>query len=140
MESVTQCPWWTTRPQGKLLGYLHPSHCLGLNSLLLHPCYHATLENAPDRLYHGIFSSSFQTPLYMNIPKGYKVPKDGNNQPLVLWLLRNIYGQTQGPKVWGDCPHKALVKAKRQVDTCLYYRHNLSFLLCMDDCLLFESI
>ena len=75
MESVTQCPWWTTCPQGKLLGYLHPSHCLGLNSLLLHPCYHATLENAPDRLYHGIISSSYSNCFIYEYPKGVQSPQ-----------------------------------------------------------------
>ena len=52
-----------------------------------------------------------QTPLYMNIPKGYKTPKDENNKPMVLKLVRNIYGQKQGPKVWGDFLHQGLTKA-----------------------------
>ena len=80
-----------------------------------------------------------QTPLYMNIPKGYKTPKDDNNRPMVLKLIRNIYGQKQGPKVWGDFLHQGLTKAsfeQSKVDPCLYYREGLIFLVYIDDCLL----
>ena len=80
-----------------------------------------------------------QTPLYMNIPKGYKTPKDNNNRPMVLKLIRNIYGQKQGPKVWGDFLHQELTKAsfeQSKVDPCLYYRIGLIFLVYIDDCLL----
>ena len=83
-----------------------------------------------------------QTPLYMNIPKGYKTPKDENNRPMVLKLVRNIYGQKQGPKVWGDFLHQGLTKAsftQSQVDTCLYYRPGLIFLVYIDDCLLLSA-
>ena len=70
-----------------------------------------------------------QMPLYMNIPKGYKTPKDDNNRPMVLKLIRN--GQKQGPKVWGDFLHQGLTRAsfkQSQVDPCLYYREGLIFL------------
>ena len=80
-----------------------------------------------------------QTPLYMNIPKGYKTPKDNNNRPMVLKLIRNIYGQKQGPKVWGDFLHQGLSKAsfeQSKIDPCLYYRPGLIFLVYIDDCLL----
>ena len=80
-----------------------------------------------------------QTPLYMNIPKGYKTPKDENNHPMVLKLIQNIYGQKQGPKVWGDFLHQGLTKAsfeQSKVDPCLYYREGLIFLVYIDDCLL----
>ena len=83
-----------------------------------------------------------QTPLYMNIPKGYKTPKDKNNRPMVLKLVRNIYGQKQGPKVWGDFLHQGLTKAsfkQSQVDPCLYYHPGLIFLVYIDDCLLLSS-
>ena len=69
--------------------------------------------------------ASIQTPLYMNIPKGYKTPKNEYNSPMVLKLVRNIYGQKQGPNVWGDFLHQELTKAsfeQSKVDPCLYYR------------------
>ena len=75
----------------------------------------------------------------MNIPKGYKTPKDENNRPMVLKLIRNIYGQKQGPKVWGNFLHQRLAKAsfeQSKVDPCLYYREGLIFLVYIDDCLL----
>ena len=83
-----------------------------------------------------------QTPLYMHIPKGYKTPKDENNHPMVLKLIRNIYGQKQGPKVWGDFLHQGLTKAsfeQSKIDPCLYYREGLIFLVYIDDCLLLSS-
>ena len=83
-----------------------------------------------------------QTPLYMNIPKWYKTPKDKNNRPMVLKLVHNIYGQKQGLKVWGDFLHQGLTKAlftQSQVDPCLYYHPGLIFLIYIDDCLLLSS-
>ena len=83
-----------------------------------------------------------QTLLYMNIPKGYKTPKDENSHPMVLKLIQNIYGQKQGPKVWGDFLHQGLTKAsfkQSQVDPCLYYRPGLIFLVYIDDCLLLST-
>ena len=80
-----------------------------------------------------------QTPLYMSIPKGYKTPKDDHHRPMVLKLIRNIYRQKQGPKVWGDFLHQGLTKAafeQSKVDPCLYYREGLIFLVYIDDCLL----
>ena len=66
-------------------------------------------------------------------------PKDDNNRPMVLKLIRNIYGQKQGHKVWGDFLHRGLTKAsfeQSKVDPCLYYREGLIFLVYLDDCLL----
>ena len=83
-----------------------------------------------------------QTPLYMNIPKGYKTPMDDNNCPMVLKLFCNIYGQNQGPKVWGHFLHQGLTKAsfkQSQVDPCLYYSQGLIFLVYIDDCLLLSA-
>ena len=39
-----------------------------------------------------------QTPLYMNIHKGYIIPRDQQNHPMVLKLLHNIYGQKKVPR------------------------------------------
>ena len=83
-----------------------------------------------------------QTLLHMNIPKGYKTPKDQNNHPMVLKLICNIYEQKQGPKVWGDFLHQGLIKAsfkQSQVDPCLYYHPSLIFLVYIDDCLLLSA-
>ena len=83
-----------------------------------------------------------QTPLYMNIPKGYKTPKDQNNHPVVLKLIRNIYRQKQGPKVWGDFLHQGVARVsfkESQVDPCLYYHPGLIFLVYIDDCLLLSA-
>ena len=86
--------------------------------------------------------AQIQTLLYMNIPKGYKTPKDQNNHPMVLKLICNTYRQKQGPKVWGDFLHHGLTKAsfkQSQVDPCLYYCPSLIFLVYIDDCLLLSA-
>ena len=49
----------------------------------------------------------------MKIPKD-TTPRDKHNQPMVLKLIQNIYGQKQGPKVWGDFLHVGLSKAHFQ--------------------------
>ena len=61
---------------------------------------------------------------------------------MVLKLIRNIYEQKQGPKVWGDLFHQGLTKAffkQRQVDPCLYYHPGPTFLDYIDDCLLLST-
>ena len=58
----------------------------------------------------GFPQAPIQTPLYKNIQNGYKTPKEKNNCPMVLKLICNIYGQKQGPKVWGDFLHNRLMK------------------------------
>ena len=75
---------------------------------LLHSINNSTLKKS-------IFVMAFpqapiQTPLNMNTPKEYKTPKDQNNHPMVLKLIHNIYGQKQGPKVWGDFLHQGLTR------------------------------
>ena len=78
----------------------------------------------------------------MNIPKGYKTPKDANTHPMVLKLICNIYRQKQGPKVWGDFLHQGLTKVsfkQSQVNPCLYYCQGLIFLVYIDDCLLLST-
>ena len=108
---------------------------------LFHPIHNTRLKNTTIGFHHGL-QAPIQTPLYMNIPKGYKTPKDENNRPMVLKLVRNVYGQKQGPKVWGDFLHRGLTKAsftQSQVDPCLYYRPGLIFLVYIDDCLLLSS-
>ncbi|KAL7561622.1 hypothetical protein ACA910_001490 [Epithemia clementina (nom. ined.)] len=62
-----------------------------------------------------------EVPLFMNIPKGYRL-KDANPQTHVLRLLKNIYGQKQGPRVWNkylDQGLKELGFTPSVLDPCL---------------------
>ena len=73
------------------------------------------------------------------------MPKDKNNRPmeLNLKLTCNIYGQKQGPKVWGDFLHNRVMKAhfkQSQVDPCLYYCPGIIFLVYIDSCLLISPM
>ena len=61
----------------------------------------------------------------------------------MLKLIHNIYGQKQGPKVWGDFLHNGLTKApfkQSQVDPCLYFCPGIIFLEYIDDCLLISPM
>ena len=62
---------------------------------------------------------------------------------MVQKLICNIYGQKQGPKVWGDFLHYGLMKAhfkQGQVDPCLYLHPGIIFLVYIDDCLLISPM
>ncbi|KAL7557091.1 hypothetical protein ACA910_011910 [Epithemia clementina (nom. ined.)] len=81
-----------------------------------------------------------EVPLFMNIPKGYRL-KDASPQTHVLRLLKNIYGQKQGPRVWNkylDQGLKELGFTPSAIDPCLYYGDQVMMLVYIDDCLLFS--
>ncbi|KAL7563769.1 hypothetical protein ACA910_020453 [Epithemia clementina (nom. ined.)] len=81
-----------------------------------------------------------EVPLFMNIPKGYRL-KDASTQTHVLRLLKNIYGQKQGPRVWNrylDQGLKEIGFSPSAIDPCLYYGDQVMMLIYIDDCLLFS--
>ncbi|KAL7564554.1 hypothetical protein ACA910_013955 [Epithemia clementina (nom. ined.)] len=81
-----------------------------------------------------------EVPLFMTIPKGYRL-KDTSPQTHVLRLLKNIYGQKQGPRVWNrylDQGLKELGFLPSAIDSCLYYGNQVMMLVYIDDCLLFS--
>ena len=71
-------------------------------SFILKPCtghtspqYHVIILQWKTQQLEFIMAfpqAPIQTPLYMNIPKGCKIPRDQQNHPMVLKLLHNIYG------------------------------------------------
>jgi hypothetical protein len=81
-----------------------------------------------------------EVPLYMKIPPGY-TPMKGTSKNRVLRLLRNLYGQKQGPRVWNQYLEKGLRKIgfrRSQVCPCLFFRGNVALIIYVDDCILFS--
>ena len=107
--------------------------------ILLYPLYQTGLEDTTIGFHHGLPTGDHSNATVYEHSKGIQTPKDDNNRPMVLKLIRNIYGEKQGPKVWGDFLHQGLSRVsfkQSQVDPCLYYREGLIVLVYIDDCVL----
>lgn len=81
-----------------------------------------------------------EVPLYMKIPPGYQT-QQGNPRNRVLKLLRNLYGQKQGPRVWNRYLEKSLRELgfeQSKIFPCLFYRRDVAMLIYVDDCILFS--
>jgi hypothetical protein len=75
-----------------------------------------------------------QTPLYMEIPKGFEI--NGSSKNHVLKLLRNIYGQKQAGRVWNEFLTQGLLKigfVQSQYDMCLLWRKSCTLVIYTDD-------
>ena len=77
--------------------------------------------------------------LYMKVPKGFEIPGDDPNNPYVLKIRKNIYGQKQAGRVW----NKHLVRKLKSVgfkqsaiDECVFYRGKSIYVLYTDDSIL----
>lgn len=82
-----------------------------------------------------------EVPLYMDVPRGYNVPKGGNNKDYCLKVKKNLYGQRQAGRVWNQFLHKGLIAAdfiQSDVDPCLYFRGSTILLIYVDDCLIID--
>ena len=78
--------------------------------------------------------------MYMEFPRGFKVPGGVDRKDIVLKLHRNLYGQKQAGHVWYEYLRKQLVtKAgfiQSKHDECLFYRGNVMYVLYIDDSIL----
>ena len=73
--------------------------------------------------------------MYMELPRGIET-KYGKQHTHVLKLLKNLYGQKQAGRVWGDHRDKGLKDIgfkKSIVDPCLSYRDGVLFGVFVDD-------
>jgi hypothetical protein len=73
-------------------------------------------------------------PLYLELPPGYSV----QGQDKVYKVTKSLYGDVRAAKLWYKHLSNALVgdtmKMKKSViDSCLYYRDNLTFIHYVDD-------
>ena len=76
--------------------------------------------------------------LYMQVPKGYNLPKEKKGTH-ILKILRNIYGQKQVGRVW----NKHLVRKLQEisfkqsaVDECVFYHGSAIYILYTNDSIL----
>jgi hypothetical protein len=77
--------------------------------------------------------------MYMEIPRGFKLPRGQNPKDYTLKLRRNLYGSKQASRVWSQYLAKGL-KARgfvqSGIDECVFYRGKLILMVYVDDCIL----
>ena len=74
--------------------------------------------------------------MYMEIPRGFRMPEHQDKRDYCLKLKKNLYGQKQAGRIWNKHLHKGLIATgfkQSQVDECLYYRGTTVFLVYVDD-------
>ena len=78
--------------------------------------------------------------MYMEFPRGFKVPGGVDRKDNVLKLHRNLYGQKQAGHVWYEYLHKWLVTkagfVQSKHDECLFNRGNVMYALYIDNSIL----
>jgi hypothetical protein len=79
--------------------------------------------------------------MYMQLPSSIET-KHGNSKDYVLKLLANQYGQKQAGCIWNQY---MVVKLREigfqqsQIDECIFYRHDVIFIVYVDDGLFFGT-
>ena len=78
--------------------------------------------------------------MYMEFPRGFKVPGGVDRKDVVLKLHHNLYRQKQAGRVWYEYLCKWLVTkagfVQSKHDKCLFYRGNVMYALYIDDSIL----
>ena len=78
--------------------------------------------------------------MYMDFPRGFKVPGGIDRKAVVLKLHHNLHGQKQAGRVWYEYLCKRLVtKAgfmQSKHDECLFYQGKVMYALYIDDSIL----
>ena len=78
--------------------------------------------------------------MYMEFPRGFKVPGDVDRKDVALKLHRNLYGQKHAGHVWYVYLCKWLVTktgfVQTKHDKYLFYRGNVMYVLYIDDSIL----
>ena len=92
----------------------------------------------------GLCRSIYQAPIdhdmYMEFPRGFKVPGGIDKKAVVLKLRCNLYGQKQAGRVWYEYLWKRLftkagfVQSKH--DECVFYWGKVMYALYIDDSIL----
>ena len=78
--------------------------------------------------------------MYMEFPRGFKVPGGVDRKDVILKLHRNLYGQKQAGRVWYEYLCKQLVTKAGFIQSkhnkCLFYRGKVMYALYIDDSIL----
>ena len=78
--------------------------------------------------------------MYMEFPRGFKVPGGIDRKAVVLKLHRNLYGQKQARQVWYEYLRKWLITTagfvQSEHEECLFYRGKVMYTLYIDDSIL----
>ena len=140
MESSPQCTWGATGAWSEFLGNLCTSSELANIKLFF---IHSILEGWHSKQMDFVLAyphASAEVPLYMRFPKRYEF-KDGiSEDPHVLKLTKNIYGQKQAGRVWNKFLDEGLGEIgfkPSKMDPCLYFCGRIALLSYIDDCIMF---
>ena len=80
-----------------------------------------------------------ERPMYMEIPKGFDVDGEVNNQDYLLEIHKNIYGQRQAGRVWNKNLVEKLLKIgfrQSKHDECVFFKGKAMYVLYTDDSIL----
>ena len=82
-----------------------------------------------------------ERPVYMDIPRGFKMIDGLSTKDYTLLLHGNVYGHKQAVHVWNKYLTKCLVTkagfVQSKVDDCFFYKGNVIYVLYTDDSILF---
>ena len=77
--------------------------------------------------------------LYMRVPKGFEIADNDPEDPYVLRIVKNLYGQKQAGRVWNKHLVAQLTSCgftQSAVDECVFYHGNAIYVLYTDDSIL----
>ena len=78
--------------------------------------------------------------MYMEFPRGFKVPVGNDRKAVVLKLHRNLYRQKQAGRVWYEYLCKRLITkagfVQSKHDECIFYQGEVMYALYIDDSIL----
>ena len=92
---------------------------------------------------NAFVQASLPSPIYCQLPKGYKVPTDasGSTQHDYVWRLnKSLYGLREAPRLWFEHLSAGLIASGFQPskqDPCLFYSKGVIALVYVDDVLFF---
>ena len=80
-----------------------------------------------------------ERPMYMEIPKGFKVTGGATSKDYLLQIHKNIYGQRQAGRVWNKYLVEKLIRIgfhQSQHDECVFFKGRAMYVLYTDDSIL----
>ena len=84
--------------------------------------------------------ASIDCNMYMEFPRGFKVPGGVDRKDVILKLHHNLYGQKQAGRVWYEYLRKWLVTKAGFIQSkhneCLFYWGKVMYALYIDDSIL----
>ena len=80
-----------------------------------------------------------ERPMYMEIPKGFKIAGGATGKDYLFQIHKNIYGQRQAGRVWNKYLVEKLIRIgfhQSQHDECVFFKGRAMYVLYTDDSIL----